>query len=145
MTTVYLASRSEDRNHIQQIAKQLRKRGIVVTSGWLRYGGMAYQHLNKMSEADAWRLVATNDLSDLDAADLVAVFSPPKALKVGTGGRHIEFGYAYGIGKPIVLVGKPGTVFHHLPGIHHVEKEKDLVNFIISNVWRTKNVKKFNK
>jgi len=142
VVTVYLASRSEDRNHIQQIAKQLRKKGITVTSGWLRYGGMAYQHLDRMSLPEAWRLVATNDLSDLDAADLVVVFSPPKALKVGTGGRHIEFGYAYGTGKPIVLVGKPGTVFHYLPGIHHVEKEKDLANFILSNVWKNKKHKK---
>jgi nucleoside 2-deoxyribosyltransferase len=138
VVTVYLASRSEDRNHIQQVAKQLRSKGISITSGWLRYGGMAYQHLDRMSEADAWRLVATNDLSDVDAADLVAVFSPVKALKIGTGGRHIEFGYAYGTGKPIVLVGKPGTVFHYLPGVHHVPKEKDLAAFILSGVWRNK-------
>lgn len=135
MITAYLASRSEDRLHIQNIARSLRRKDIVMTSRWLRYGGMAHQHLDEMKFVDAMAMVAINDLSDIDDADLVVVFSPKNALKVGTGGRHVEFGYAYGIGKPIVLVGKHGNAFHYLPRIYYVEKEKDLGSFILSRKW----------
>jgi nucleoside 2-deoxyribosyltransferase len=96
---------------------------------------MAHQHLDEMKFVDAMAMVAINDLSDIDDADLVVVFSPKNALKVGTGGRHVEFGYAYGIGKPIVLVGKHGNAFHYLPRIYYVEKEKDLGSFILSRKW----------
>lgn len=140
MITTYLASRSEDRDHIKLVARKLRNKGIAITSRWLRYGGMVYQNLEKMSEADAMRMVAVHDLSDIDDADLVIVFSPKHALRIGTGGRHFECGYAYGTGKPIVVVGKPGNAFHYLPGIPVID-EKDLINYILSKKWK-KNAKK---
>lgn len=136
MITAYLASRSEDRAHIQAIARSLRAKGIVITSRWLRYGGMAAQHMRQMKVDDAMAMVAANDLTDIDNADLVVVFSPKNALRIGTGGRHIEFGYAYGTRKPIVLVGERGTAFHYLPDIYHVEREKDLGAFILSKKWK---------
>lgn len=140
MITVYLASRSEDRDHIKIVARKLRNKNIAITSRWLRYGGMVYQNVAKMSEAEAMRMVAVHDLSDIDDADIVIVFSPKNALKIGTGGRHFEAGYAYATGKPLIVVGKRGNAFHYLPGVPLVD-EKDLIDYILSKKWK-KNARK---
>ncbi len=38
----------------------------------------------------------------------------------GSGGRHVEFGYALAKGKPIVLVGPQRNVFHFHSNIYLV-------------------------
>jgi nucleoside 2-deoxyribosyltransferase len=60
-------------------------------------------------------LAAQVDLEQIDAADMVLVYT--KGCEMTPGGMHFETGYAYARGKQIVLIGPPTNVFHTLPNI----------------------------
>jgi hypothetical protein len=64
---------------------------------------------------------AVEDLADVAAAHAVVVMSPTAWLNSGSGGRHVEVGYALGLGMPIVLLGVRGTVFHYLKQVRAVD------------------------
>lgn len=69
-------------------------------------------------------MFAKHDIRDIEAADAFILFtdgadwSGPKAAR---GGRHWETGYAYALGKKIILIGPKENVFHYLPEIEHYE------------------------
>lgn len=103
---VYIAAPFADAPFARLIAQGLRQLAdIECTSRWLT----GSSELN-----DEW---ARKDLEDIDAADvLVALnaeaWNDPAANK-GSGGRHVEFGYALAMGKPILLVGSRSNIFHY--------------------------------
>ena len=37
------------------------------------------------------------------------------------GGRHVEFGMALALGKPIFVYGHKENIFHYLPQVEHTE------------------------
>lgn len=132
--SVYLASRHEDRPDIIKVRKHLIANGINVTSRWLTEGGVIKQLIGGRKTTDVVELqrdaclhVQTNDIEDIDAADLIVVFSPKKAFGNSTGGRHVEFGYALGTKKPIILVGYRENVFHWNPKVICIRDKKDLL------------------
>jgi nucleoside 2-deoxyribosyltransferase len=129
---VYLASRHEDRPEIVKIRKCLIANNINVTSRWLTQGGVIKQLIGVRkcdiveNQREGCLRVQTNDLEDIDAADVVVVFSPKKAFCNSTGGRHVEFGYALGTKKPLILVGFRENVFHWNPKVVCVRTKKEL-------------------
>lgn len=82
-----------------------------MTSTWLR-------ELDEL--ADAYARV---DLADVKRADVLVAMNPPGWERAGTGGRHVEFGYALAHGKHMVLVGERSNIFHHLSDVHVVDEE----------------------
>lgn len=72
------------------------------------------------------RLVARQDLADVDAADTLLAFNPVGWENVGTGGRHVEFGYAVARGKQIVLYGVRSNIFHHLSQVRVITTVEEL-------------------
>ena len=51
-------------------------------------------------------------------ADLLVFFSEAaESGDRGRGGRHVEFGMAYAMGKSIIVIGDRENVFHSLPGV----------------------------
>lgn len=108
---VYLASRHEDRPDVIIARKKILKMGIGVTSRWLLEGGVLKTNIVE-NERVGSKHVLKNDLEDIDAADVVVVFSPKKAFGNSTGGRHVEFGYSLAKGKTLILVGYRENVFH---------------------------------
>jgi len=60
-------------------------------------------------------------LDDVDGADIVVALNPPAWANAGTGGRHVELGYALARNKRIVVIGPPTNVFHHHADIHTVD------------------------
>ncbi len=60
-------------------------------------------------------------LDDVDGADIVVAMNPPTWANAGTGGRHVELGYALARNKRIVVIGPRTNVFHHHADIHTVD------------------------
>jgi hypothetical protein len=115
--TVYLAARYSRHGEMRQVRDKLRPLGYEVTSRWIdMHGGNLTESLvpEKLNaEPEACWPYAKIDLDDIWAADVVISFT--SADGGGKGGRHVEFGFALGLGKHLVIVGPFEHVFHTLP------------------------------
>ena len=61
---------------------------------------------------------AQEDLDDIFADEMVVSFTmDPKTTGYQSGGRHVEYGFSYALGKKMVIVGPEENVFHALPGV----------------------------
>ena len=98
---VYIAAPWECRHDAARYARVFRIAGYAVTSEWWRS--------TETSDAQA-----RADLAAIDAADLVVVLNPPQYAAHGTGGRHVELGYAIAKGKRILVLGDRSNLFHWL-------------------------------
>jgi hypothetical protein len=127
MSRVYLAARYGRREELLHYASELAADGHTVTSRWL----LGNQHWDAVTTAAAVALesgetppeaarFAVEDWADLRTAEVVILFAePPGALLGRRGGRHVEFGMAYALGKRCLVVGGRENVFHLLPGVEH--------------------------
>lgn len=107
---VYLASKYSTGKRIREYEMQLRGMGIWPVSQWYR----TYAHASPAKEA-------ARDLADVAACDVFVLFTKPRSV---TGGKHVELGYALGLGKKILLVGKNReNIFQY--GIERVKTWKD--------------------
>jgi nucleoside 2-deoxyribosyltransferase len=107
---VYLAARYSRMEEMRVHAERLKASGIEVTSRWI---------LGLHDKAPP-ALCASDDIEDIRSADAVVVFADDPGHITGRpsrGGKHVEFGLALGLGKPIYLVGRPENVFQHLPQV----------------------------
>jgi nucleoside 2-deoxyribosyltransferase len=105
---VYIAAPYPDRPHMVHLMNRLESEGFEVTSTWLKQGDtLTDEH-------------ARVDLADVDRADIVLAVNHERWKDAGTGGRHVEFGYAVAKGKPIVIAGVRSNIFHHLSDVFHV-------------------------
>lgn len=122
---VYLASRYTRRLEMRDKAIELEAMGHAITSRWLdgeyqldgafAEAAKAYEDRAEMHPAAVNFALA--DVADIRGSDLVLTFTErPRRLRT-RGGRHVEFGLAYALGKPIVIVGYQENVFHLLPGV----------------------------
>jgi len=98
-----------------------RDLGFEVTSRWMGYTAEA-RRLSELAEGigqlDRAVPFADADLADLEAADVVIVFTSDDPTN---GGYHTELGVALGTHKPIILVGPRQNVFHSLPRVVHYD------------------------
>jgi len=106
MTRVYIAAPYPLKAHANTVADTLRSRGFEITSSWLGD--------SQEDSHDA----ASLDLADVDRADVLLLVNEQAWAQGGTGGRHVEFGYALKGGKRVVVLGSASNVFHLL---NHVE------------------------
>ena len=110
---VYLAARFSRQAEIVGYARQLRGIGYTVTSRWLSEGE-DHRWPDEGDEAFAMRL-ASEDMIDLEAADIVIVFTDERRSEpCKSGGMHFEAGYAAGRGIPLVVIGPVENVFYSL-------------------------------
>ena len=95
----------------------LRHDAIVARSGLLSMGLISTAHwLDQDQEEwnDDWARI---DLADIDRATVFLLINPPEWKHKGTGGRHVEFGYAVARHKDIVILGERTNVFHSLSSV----------------------------
>ncbi|MFN0195768.1 MAG: hypothetical protein ACKVT0_03430 [Planctomycetaceae bacterium] len=128
---IYLSARYPRREEILRYRSQLQEMGHEVTSRWLIEEPLEGEPDNRRSAFELHCLrFATQDFSDLVDADGLIAFTDPSPNRFSRGGRHIEFGVALGLVKPIILIGPRENIFHHLPGVaHFVTWEHCLKNF----------------
>jgi nucleoside 2-deoxyribosyltransferase len=100
MPTCYIAAPYELREVARDLRGGLQAMGITVVARWLDVAAQ---------DSDG---AAREDLEDIDASDAVVLLNPSGWARRGTGGRHVEFGYALAQGKRLVILGDRTNVFH---------------------------------
>jgi nucleoside 2-deoxyribosyltransferase len=101
------------------LADALRREAIVVTSRWL-----------DGEEGETSAESAAKDLADVAAADVLVAINPPAWANRGTGGRHVELGYAIALFKPILLLGPRTNIFHDLKTVIVADTQPELIEQI---------------
>lgn len=113
---VYIAAPYPMRDEALVLMFLLKDNGIGCTSSWL----------TEVAEDDSDD-AARRDLADVARADAFVAMNPERYRNAGTGGRHVEYGYAFALAKPILLFGVVSNVFHRLSEAVLVEGIADLV------------------
>lgn len=124
---VYLASRYSRRDEMARFAQYLRRSGVIVTSRWIDERLALDPTLNDCTPEHNLR-VARIDLDDIDEADVVIFHSADPLVGTPRGGRHVEFGYAMGVGKRLVVIGGRENIFHFLPAVQHYATITEFLN-----------------
>lgn len=115
MRRIYLAARAGRRLEMLVVAEELRALGFQVTSSWIH----AEQPEETMGDALRGAL-GESCLSDIVRADGLITFTEPSDSTWARGGRHVELGYALGIGDfRILVVGHRENVFHCLREVEY--------------------------
>ncbi len=113
-SSVYIAAPYPERSAAIDLMQALSACNVLVTSRWL-------WEADALCDGDARK-----DLLDVAAADVLVAMNPQAWGEAGTGGRHVEFGYALALGKPIVLIGARTNIFHHLSDVCVVEDASEI-------------------
>ncbi len=100
--SVYIAAPYPLRDRAQQLRTEIEFAGFPVTSTWIRQPDTLSDEFARV------------DLADVSRACVLVAYNPPEYKNAGTGGRHVELGYALALGKPVVLIGEPSNIFHYL-------------------------------
>jgi hypothetical protein len=118
---VYLAGRYSRQAELLKVAEVLDGYDIDVNSRWL-FG----DHEMRTGDHSTNARYATEDLEDIRRADVLVAFSEPSTVwpivnctSPGRGGRHVELGFALGIGRHVAVVGPVENVFCDLPVVAH--------------------------
>jgi hypothetical protein len=122
---VYIAAPWEEQPRGKLLAFALERAGLVVTSRWLE--------ASRETLTDEW---ATNCLHDVAGADVLVAYNPETWARTGTGGRHVELGFALALGKLVLVVGARTNIFHHLAGVECLPISDDLVPQLTARIAR---------
>lgn len=114
---VYLAARFSRALEMVEHKAALEPHGIKVTSRWFLGGHEWVGTDDDALPLDVGRSFATDDIVDIDAADVIVCFTEEPRSGASRGGRHVEFGYALATGKDIIVVGHRENVFYCLPQV----------------------------
>lgn len=113
---IYLAAQYARRDELKAMIPELESEGFFVTSRWLQENGNLNGRLTnspKYINAE----FAARDLEDIDNCDELILFSEDPLSGIPRGARHVELGYALGIGKRVSVIGPRENIFHFLPTI----------------------------
>lgn len=94
------------------LRRRFQTNGFKVTSGWLDVDFTLERTNEQLGDE------ARKDLNDIESADVVILYNPISHQRKGTGGRHVEMGYAIAREKPIIVVGEVReNVFQYLSDV----------------------------
>lgn len=132
---VYLAARFRDKPKLLEYRDDLIFHGIEVTSRWLIADHEWVGQNDDEMPREVGARFAREDIEDIDAADVVVCFTQePRVMGNSRGGRHVEFGYALGTGKHIMVVGPLENVFYCLPHVfQHDEWDTALRHLVMTD------------
>jgi hypothetical protein len=105
---IYLAARFERQAEMRDVARLLRAYGYVVTSRWLEVDGLRVG-------TDEAPFYAAQDVEDVAAAEVLILFTEPE--RVSRGGKDVEMGLAFGLGRTVYVCGPRVNIFHYLPAV----------------------------
>jgi nucleoside 2-deoxyribosyltransferase len=132
---VYLAAKYDLRDEMREHRERLKEVGIEVTSRWLDEQGSLDGNMDDKDE-EFYSATARVDLEDVLAATFIIFFAEDPRVGVPRGGRHVEFGYALALNKPIAVIGPRENIFHHLTyaGIRHFTSLEAFIKEFKKNV-----------
>lgn len=123
---------------------ELQALGIQVTSRWLDEKASPTSGITEHAPSYL-ESTAKIDIADIEISDAVILFTPSDedldsvvvTRSWARGGRHFETGYAYLLGREIIVCGPRENIFHYLPGIQQFdtwEQTKKYMEYIQSRV-----------
>jgi hypothetical protein len=135
MKKVYLAARYDRRDELRVYATIFRRNGIGVTSRWLEEDGDPWDISIGLGGENPIEK-ANTDLQDVQEANAIVFFSEDPHVGVPRGSRHVEFGYAMGLGKELIVVGGCENIFHFLPVVKHFSRIEEALDHLVVTNWR---------
>lgn len=115
---VYLAGRYARRNEFRLLRIPLHQAGIEVTSRWLDEQHALSGHTKDLDVTER-TLTALKDVEDIKGSDAMLFFAEDPNAQPPRGGRHVEFGMALALNKPIYVIGAEENIFHFYPDVKH--------------------------
>lgn len=110
---VYMAAPFAKAPLMQKYAAELEATGkYKVVSRW--HTGAHDGEAFKGGDRAGMYKEASEDLDDLDSADILIAFTQAPNTKFSSGGRHVEFGYALASCRTTYVVGPVENVFHNM-------------------------------
>lgn len=123
---IYIAGRYSRRDYFREVRDRLLAAGHQVTSRWLEEDKPLQTQMGDDSD-EFYVETSRVDLEDIYNANAVLFFSEDPLVGTPRGGRHVEFGYALGLLKPIYVVGPRENVFHYNPLVVHFDSLEDFL------------------
>lgn len=130
MNSAYIAAPFSEKAAAAAVVALLKEHGFGCTSRWITQDQLDIGQRNEI-ENQRW---ADADLEDVASADFLIALNLPGWEYKGSGGRHVEFGYALALKIPIILVGKRSSLFHHKREVTLVDDWTKLIRTIESLV-----------
>lgn len=129
---VYVAAPYGARAQVAGYALELERDGITPTCFWAHgtreIDDTTVHAASALSDQQA-SAFALDDLGDVASSDALVVLtetaSDIAAGGAGSGGRHIETGYALALGKQVIVVGTPDNIFHRCDLVTRVDRWSD--------------------
>src|SRR5271166_4676772 len=115
---LYLAARYTRKEEIREYAKKFEVAGHIVSATWFDEPHDGQATMAEVGD-ELMRVYADRDLAEIRQANAIVFYSETEHTHNRRGGRHVEFGYALGLGKRIIVVGPKENIFHHLPQVEH--------------------------
>lgn len=119
---VYVASSLDKCERIKQIIHVLKSKGLTITYDWTDHGRV----FNQENLAE----IAILEEKGVKDCDILLMVLP------GGGGTHFEFGVAYTLNKPIVILEDEPNIeqksFYYLPGIQKYECLEEAVYAVMN-------------
>ena len=119
---IYIAALWSRREEMREVEKRLVAEGHMNTARWL--------WTTAPNEPKFWQPEALVDVDDIVESDAVLTFTQPYKSMNSGGGRHFEFGLAYGLRKLLIGVGEQEIIFHHLPRMHFFDTLDEAMKFL---------------
>lgn len=121
MKKYYLASNFWEQERLKDYRNELHEKQLgEVTSRWLDVGA----DLNVKKELHELGEYAVMDLADILRSDCFVLINNVEPSV----GRHVEFGYALGIGIELFVIGKGSSLFHYVPAVTHFDTWDEFVD-----------------
>lgn len=119
---IYLAASYGRRLELRSYRDEAISAGILVTSSWLNG--------EEDKTPEAREMYARTDLADIDACDILVLFTEHRDVPFRRGGKMFEAGYAFAKGKPVYAVPHEQNIFLELPEIRKFCSWKDCLEHL---------------
>lgn len=137
MKQIYLASRYSRREELCGYRIQLAQNGFLVQARWLDGGHQLSDRGIPIGDgkenAKLRAKFARDDWEDVTNADAVINFTESPRSNASRGGRHVEYGIALGMRKPVYVVGYRENIFHWLPEVLFFETFDEVLRVLAKN------------
>lgn len=123
---IYLAGRFSRRDEFISYIPLLEADGHTNGSRWLTEETDSTQRAVTDQQRENWAVMEMQDIAKCHV--LIAFTEEPGVEGGARGGRHVEFGAAIAMEKPVVIVGPRENLFHYLPGIPQFDTIQKALN-----------------
>lgn len=123
----YISARYGRRLEAEELGRVLLEEGHEITSRWIwRDQPDDYETATHEEVAD----YAEEDIEDVMNAEALITLSEPSNNPYGRGGRHVEFGFALGMGKELYVIGPLENIFHYMDNVVVSETVADFLEYL---------------